>query len=119
MYSIKKGEKMKKEMEQKLEKKLLPLVKEASKLSCFRGGVTDKEWCMCSGDNQDEHWKKQERLEELEKQMIKIIKEITDKDGVRYPGTYNDFCFVTNILDGTSIIGIDSNGIIKDSRSYY
>ena len=121
---------MKEKEEQRLKEKLLPLVKEAVKLSCFGGGMTDKGvWCQCSGsNNQEGHGAKQKEKGRLISKMIAIVKEETGIDVFRVPSTYNDFYFcerkdISMQPNSTSwsakqVIGMDSNGIIRDHRRY-
>jgi len=117
---------VKKINEKKLEKLLVPLVKEANEHSCYGFSIaTDgkgNSWtnCMCAGNNNEQHDVNTTSIFSLIEQMVDIVKKETGIENVfRLIGTYDDYYFCYNDGDKIKlIIGIDENGIIKDSREY-
>lgn len=112
-------------IKKKLIEKLLPLVKEQTNMGCYGATVIgslelDKPSvviCQCSGEDQQEHMRKQKRKLEISAEICKIIEEEIGEPVFRYPGTYGDV-HICRIKDSGLVLSIDINGEIKERRAY-
>ncbi len=98
--------------------KLKPYLSDLNKGNCFGGTLGEVSTCMCSGENEELHNKKQKLAQEALVNMVSIVEQFTNKKVYRALGTYSDIYFC-DTESKKIILGIDPLGNeIVGEKSY-